>query len=161
MELLPSPKSSGFWVSLRGVVTPPRAALVALGTLSLGALWIGWRSNQLWLMIGSFGIFALIAGIVAVRFAVKGPEVDRALPWMMYSQTRGGQAVHVGNMDPGMIQSLVEWVIAHRQPLPPPSGVVEGSAADPSAIVPIPPEEGERLKRLDMGEEPPPALPPD
>jgi len=123
-------------------------------------MWIGWRANQTWLMIGSFALIGLIVVVVALRFGVKGPEVDRALPWISVSQTPLGHAVQFGNVDPGMMASLLEWVAAHRQPLPAPTGIVRGSAADPSAIEVLSPDEAERMKRTDMGEPSPTALPP-
>src|SRR5206468_11440923 len=136
---------------LTGAVTPPRAALVGLAVVCLAAMGIGWRAAQPLLMIAAFALIALIVVVVALRFAFKGPELDRALPFVSVSHTPLGHAVQIGNIDPGMMASLLQWVAANRQPLPAPSGIVTGSAADPSAILEIAPDEEERLNRLDMG----------
>src|SRR5437016_4903255 len=103
----PSPRPPAFRMWLTGVVTPPRAALVALSVVSLAALWIGWRAGQTWLMVGAFCLLALIVAVVALRFGLKGPELDRALPVVHMSQTPLGQAVHIANVDPGMMESFL------------------------------------------------------
>ena len=99
---------------------------------------LGFHSREgLWL----FGA-TLVVLVLAVlgRYIVKGPEADRSQPSFTFQDNR----IAVYNVDPRELR-YIEAIVANRHPAPLPSGIIQGSAADPAAIQPITEEQAKEL----------------
>lgn len=95
-----------------------------------------------------FGLFAVIVLTVLFRYITKGPEADRGLPVLAFTDVRI-MNVDVSIMQRPEFQKLLSVLMSLRQPLPAPAGIVKGSASDPGSIQEVTPEEAERLRKED------------
>jgi hypothetical protein len=136
---------------LRGVRSP-QALLVALAGIDAMFFWLARESYPV-VAYGVAALFGIEVLVVLARYAKKGPEADRVQPALTVFQDYSGQVVDFRNVDADEMRALLKVVARFRRPLPPPNGIVRGSAADPDAIVEISTEEAAKLLREDVGEE--------
>lgn len=84
---------------------------------------------------GAFIMFLVLALLIGLRFIVKGPEHERAQPFMRFTSVE----THLGNIEPAALQqpglrAIIEAVTANRRALPAPEGIFLGSSADLGAV---------------------------
>ncbi len=148
MVLSASDNLAPFWRGVRS----PQALMVGLGGVC--AVFFGLAREAY--PIVAYG-FALLVGVqvlvVVVRYAIRGPEADRLQPTLTIVHSGAQQMVQMQNVDPAEMEALIKHAVKFRKPLPPPAGIVRGSAADPAAIVEISAAEAETLRREDLGED--------
>lgn len=143
--MVPLPSSEAVKVNLKALVRSSHALIgvMAIGCVGLFALA---RTSYPVVAYGAFGLFALTLGSVLYRYLAKGPEREHGLP----SLTVSNNQVQIVNISSDTLQDLVEFVVKNRKPLPPPTGVIRGSATDPDAITLLNPEAAEALASQDM-----------
>lgn len=144
-----------FIPKLTGFLRSSHAVLVVLALTCLLFFYFSKDIPALaYVSLGSFLLFGALLLIVVIRYAVKGPEADRqqSVLTITHAETR------IVNIEPALmgrdiLTALMQNAIQFRQPLPAPSGIVQGSASDPTSIKEISPDEAERLKLEDLGQE--------
>lgn len=151
MALLPSVSESPLAPFGRGIRSP-QALLVGLA--GVAAIMFGLARESypvLAYVMGSVVTLELL--VVILRYAVKGPEADRMQPTVTIVQSAGQQTLELRNIDTAEMEALVRLAVKFRKPLPPPAGIVRGSAADPTAIEEVSPERAAALLQEDLGED--------
>ena len=134
---------------LTGFLRSSHALLGLLAVISVIFFWLS-PANTPWIASGSFGLFALLLIVVVSRFAIKGPEADRAQPALSISHLEARILnIEASAMERPDFRALIIEIIKHRQPLPPPAGIISGPASDPASIREIGAEQAEELSRRD------------
>lgn len=119
-----------------GLLRSSHALLAFFGLLCL-LFSITGKDNTL-ILNGSFVMFLGLATFVGCRYLWKGPEHERAQPFMSFTQLE----THLGNIEPSALEQpglreLVLFAAANRRALPPPEGIILGSSSDPTAVKPL------------------------
>lgn len=147
MALSPSNRFQAARLWLSGVLRSSHALIGVLAALCVGLFALG-RADYPVVAYGSFGLIAIIVLCVVLRYAVKGPEVDRGQPALMYSP----QQIQIWNVDQQSMAELFKQAVADRKPLPPPAGLITGSSGDLASVKMLAPHEAEDLRKQDMGQ---------
>ena len=140
---------------LTGFLRSSHAVLVVLALACLSFFYLSKDAPALvYVAYGSFILFGVLLLIVAIRFLVNGPEADRhqSVVTITHAETR------IVNIEPAImgvefLTNLMKEAVRFRQPLPAPSGIVQGPASDPASIKEISADEAERLKEEDLGQQ--------
>lgn len=150
MALLPLNNLSKVLPNFSGLLRSSHALIAFLALLCLLFFWLARGIDSPFLQNSPFILFALLLLVVIGRFAIKGPEADRAQPVVAVStfETR------ILNIEPAAMESpqflqLLKDVMKHRHPLPPPAGIIRGLASDPESIQEITPAEAVELAKKD------------
>ncbi len=139
----PSQSSSGGSVKvlLSGLLKSNHSLVLGLGATCL-VLFALARESYAIVAYGSAFLVAVLVGVVAVRFAIKGPEAEHALPAVTFA----GNQFQLINIDQATAEDLVRFAIRNRKALPLPSGVLQGPASDPLSIKLLSPTEAKTLQ---------------
>lgn len=144
MEPSASSRLSPLAVRIRGYVRSSHALLGWLALLMLAFFWLAADSYPI-VAYGAAALFAIASLGVIGRFVSKGPEADHALP----SITVTSGQLEIANIEEDMAESLFKLAMKHRKALPPPAGIVQGLASDPTAIRIVEPGEAAKLALAD------------
>ena len=122
-------------------------ALLAIICLLFAAL----LKDVLYVPGAAFVLFAGIVVVVMIRYSQKGPEFHRVNSTFLLSQHEFQIHGHeLGILEhPEFSRALTELVVRFRQPLPLPSGILEGPASNPSSIRELTAEEAKCLTERD------------
>lgn len=130
----PSPWNS-LRVQLHGLLRSAHALVSVLGVLALVGVWLSLKfAFPLGADLFSVVLVVLILA-VAGRYALKGPEADRIQPTVSFSHQDNRMQAQFVNIDLTRDVTSVIHSVLNRRPLPPPSGILEGSASDPNATI--------------------------
>ena len=131
-------------VSLSGLLRSNHALLSLLAIVCLLLFGVAGSKYPI-VAYGSFGLFGLIVLGAVCRYVIHGPERDRGQPVVVLA----GNRIQIVNFDQEAAESLVRFALRHRQPLPPPSGLIVGVASDEKAIRPLTLEEAQKIAESD------------
>jgi hypothetical protein len=98
-------------------------------------------------------VFAILLVSVLIRYQIKGPESEQLQPSV--SLTHQENQIHAQFVNFDFQQNMTAQMVAvfqavlSRRPLPPPSGIIEGSVSDPNAVRPITIEMAKALQETD------------
>jgi hypothetical protein len=135
-----SPETGKWSLALQAFLRSAHALIFSLSLLTLVLFFLAAAEYPIVAYLAS-GLFALCVIVVLLRYAVKGPEQDRAQPSLTYSP----QQLQIVNMDPAAMESLANMMVHGRQPLPPAAGILVGPASDPSSLRELTVEEARLL----------------
>lgn len=135
-----------------------RSSHAVLAVLAIICLFFFYFSKDLpafsFVAYGSFVLFSLLLAIVVIRFGTKGPEADRLQSVVTISHTE----TRITNIEPELmgrefLMKLIKALVALRQPLPPPTGTLQGPASDPASIKELSVEDAARLSAEDSAQQ--------
>jgi hypothetical protein len=147
MDQLPSSKS--LQVQLTGLLKSSHSLLGVLAVITLCAFWLCLKFTF------PFGSYALCATLIVLvllivcRFALRGPEADRAQPSVSLTHQDNRVQAQFLNFDMNAQLIAVFQSVLTRRPLPAPSATIEGLASDPDAFRPITAEMAQTLAQED------------
>lgn len=145
----PSGRFSWLRVWLTGKFRSAHSLLITTLTACFGFFWLA-RDAYPIIAYGSFGLFAVCAGVVFLRYHRRGPEGEHGLPEMSWTGNQM-QVINV-DLDSESVERLARLAAETRQQLPPPAGLIEGSASDKKAIRMLTEKEAAKIAETDAEE---------
>jgi hypothetical protein len=105
------------------------------------------RVNYPIIAYGSFLLFGGGTVVVLARYHRRGPETEHALPTLTWAPNQL-QIVNV-DLSADAVERLARYAARNRRPLPPPAGLIEGSAARLEDVRLLTSAEAEEIVRQD------------
>jgi hypothetical protein len=141
--------SNNYLVNLQGLMRSGHSLVGLVCLVSMTVCLTAMLTGYAGIAVGSASIIGVIVLGVVGRYVLKGPEAEKASPSVTIADNR----VSLINIDPASLPELRRLARMLRQPLPAPSGIIKGIAADPMSVIDLTPEQAEEMRQQDLAED--------